>query len=511
MSAWDRVKGWFRRDKRAAKRREYAGAKRSRRTSDWIAQGTSGNAELGLALPLLRQRSRQAWRDDPHAKSSLSTLASYFSGVMPRSAIPIPVGASDAERERIEALNREVDDRHREWSRRCSSRGPGSYRGTQYQAVLGMLMSGETFTRRRIRRPGRLVVPMQLELLEGDLCDHTKSERLEDGGWILQGIEHSPIGRVRAYHLYREHPGESTIGGLSFGSSLDTVAVPAAAVAHLYPEMLSRPQQVRGEPWLHANLQGLHDLAGYLDSERVRLRAAASFMGAVTTEEDITYPDEESEDDDHAAYSLNAIRDCNGDVVERVRPGEIVYLRGGQTMTFNKPPSSDGFAEYVKTDLHTQAAGALMPYELYTGDLSDTNFSSIMFGMGSFKRFARRMVEDVVVARWADPVWGWFVEAGRAAGSLPPEAGPVAWTVEPWPLVDPVKEARGNQILVRSGAKSLRRWIAETGEDPEEVLRDHESIARWASDHGIVLDSIPTSATLAGQIQEGFGIDSDPE
>jgi len=508
MSWIKRVRGWFRRDRDSEPKgkRLYAGAKHDRRTDGWIATGSGANAELATSLVKLRKRSRQQKRDNSYARNMFAQLASYMSGIMPRSAIQIPPDVSDAERKRLEGLNRQIDDRFKAWSKECNARGRGNFRGLQFQAVMGMLESGETFTRKRIRRlSDGLAVPLQIELLEADYCDHTKDEDLKSGGWIVQGIEHDPIGRVSAYHMFRVHPHESTLlGSARLLSPTETVAVPADSVAHLYPMILVRPGQARGEPWLHANLINLNDFAGYLDAERVRLRAAASVMGAVRTVDQFTFEDE----DPMNSVGINPIRDSKGCVIERIAPGEIAYLQEGQDITWNSPPKGDGFKDYVNTDLHGQAAGALMPYEMYTGDLSETNYSSIMFGMGGFKRLASRFLSDVVVALWGDPVWSWFIEAGKAAGVLPSEAGPVLWVPEPFPIIDPVREGRGNLIAVRAGAKTLQRWIIETGEDPEEILREHEAIVDWASRNGIALDGIPTTSTLAGQAQEDFSVDS---
>lgn len=500
-----RLGDWWQRRKvaraKATLQSAYAGASRGRLEKDWVASGGSPNLEVSGALPELRRRARKEERDDPHFHNACIQLASYMSGIMPRSAIRIPESASDTERDQIMALNREVDDVHEEYAKRCDASGHGNYRGHQFQSVLGMVVSGGSFTQRRTRKlSSGLVVPLQLELLEDDFCDHTKNKPLKDGGKIIQGIEYSSIGQVAAYHMHGQHP-SGDLFNLMRGALFTTKRVEADKVAHLYTKMMTRPGQVRGVPWSHAVLRAHRQFSEYLQAERVRMRAAAAFMGFIKTDDEGEVPDVPDPKD---AVGINPIRDSRGRVIERVSSGEIGYLRGGQDMEFNKPPTTDSFEEYVRTDQHAQAAGWMLPHSIFSGSLKDVNFSSIMFGMGPFLRLMARQLVDTVVTHHGDITWDWFTDAGKAATVLPPEAGPVIWVPEPWPIIDPVKQARANLILTRAGAKTLKRWIWETGCDPDDVMRDHETLVAWAKEHGIVLDSIPSTSTLAGQVQESF-------
>ena len=70
-------------------------------------------------------------------------------------------------------------------------------------------MSGECFVRMRPRRlEDGLAVPLQLQVLEADFLDATKSGAL-GAGRLVQGIEFDPVGKRRAYWLHGEHPGDA--------------------------------------------------------------------------------------------------------------------------------------------------------------------------------------------------------------------------------------------------------------------------------------------------------------
>lgn len=488
----------------SAGRSGFASARRSRRDQNWKTSGASGNVELRTGLVQLRNKSRDVKRNNPYGRQALMTLASFGSLQWPQSAIEPRESAdgtiSDSELKRVKALNRQVDRIFALWSRDCMADGDGNFQTAQVQAVGGAFDSGESFTRQRIRRlTDGLVVPLQLEVLEGDFCDHTRNEALTnaDGrqtGKIIQGIEFDAIGRRKLYHLYRNHPGEA-LAGLTH--NLETVGIPAARIAHLYAKPFVRPGQVRGEPWLHAILRGLNDFAGLSDSERVRARGASSLMAVVKGGEGFDY----DEGDDALPNGINPLRTADGTIVERLRPGTVAYAEDGQEIEFNRPPTFDGYKDQAFVDLHELAQGAGMPYELFTGDLSGTNFSSIMFGMGGFWRLMTIFQQAAVLPLWGWRVWGWFIDVGIAAGVLPVEAGPAKWVSTPFPQVDPIKQNKGKLIAVRGGWETLPDAIAETGKDPDEVLAEHVRVQKFAAENDLVLDGIPSTTTLAGQLQ----------
>lgn len=484
--------GLLDRFKRKPKARTYEAAKSTHRTADWITGGSSGNAELGPSMAAMRNRSRDACRNQRYARNAIHTLASYISGQRPQSNIKAGNGLTV---EDAAKLNREVDETFKAWSKVCLTGSRLTFSGAQFQAVKAMFESGESFTRKRVRAlSDGLPVPLQIEVLESDFVDHKVTKQI-DTGWITNGIEFDAIGRRKLYHMFSAHPGDNTLTSLARLG--ETKGVPAASVAHLFPEILARPGQCRGEPWLSAVLLGLKDFEGYTDAERVRMRGAASFMATVENTEEYTF----SGEDEEQPAGINPLRRADGTIVERISPGTIGYLANGQVIKFHSPPNTDAFKEYVNADLHGMAAGVGLPYELFSGDLSQTNFSSIMFGLGSFNSLASWIAKEVVIPLWAGPIWEWFTELGIAAGKLPKQAGPVKWIGKPFPLVDPLKQHKGNAIAVRNGAKRLEDWISEMGDDPEEVLADIVTLQKWARDNGIVLDAIP-STTGAGQTQQ---------
>ena len=177
----------------------YDGAARGRRTEGWRAPGSSADTEIGVAGALLRDRMRDLVRNHPHAAKAVAVLVNNIigAGIMPRAA------SGD------DTLDRKVDALFERWTAECDADGQLDFYGLQTLICREMVEAGEVLVRRRLRRSSDgLPVPLQLQVLEADFLDATKSGVL-GAGRLLQGIEFDPVGKRRAYWLHAEHPGDA--------------------------------------------------------------------------------------------------------------------------------------------------------------------------------------------------------------------------------------------------------------------------------------------------------------
>ena len=134
----------------------YEGATSDRRTAGWSASGTSANAEVGMGLPKLRDRSRDLIRNNHLAATAALqwTTKVIGYGITGRSAD-----------ETTNAL-------WMKFTQQCSADGLPSLEALQTLASFSVFESGEVFIRRRWRRPGDgMAVPVQLQVLESDFLD----------------------------------------------------------------------------------------------------------------------------------------------------------------------------------------------------------------------------------------------------------------------------------------------------------------------------------------------------
>jgi lambda family phage portal protein len=153
--------------------------------------------------------------------------------------------------------------------------GQLDFYGLQTLICREMIEAGEVLVRRRLRRSSDgLPVPLQLQVLEADFLDATKSGAL-GAGRLVQGIEFDPVGKRRAYWLHAEHPGNAW-GALNGG--LGSRPVPATDIAHVYEKQRT---QARGVPWGAPVIRALRDLDDYEVAEIVRKKTEACVTAIV--------------------------------------------------------------------------------------------------------------------------------------------------------------------------------------------------------------------------------------
>jgi lambda family phage portal protein len=282
--------------------RGYEGAKNSRRTSGWTANGTAANAEISPALSALRNRSRDQVRNNPYARSAIAKLVSRAVGTGIMARVPDSVKKPWAEF---------VDG--------ADFEGQLDFYGLQALIGRTVFESGECLVRRiRLSAKGNRV-PLQIQVLEPDYLDTNKFGRTSDGEYTIAGIQIDSVGRRTGYWLYKQHPGENAF----LPKSLQSDFVPASEVLHVYEK--ERPGQLRGVPRLAVALMKLRDLDDYEDAELVRKKIEACFAAFVSGGEG-TVP--------LANSSTSTVTNPNSGESETVRtetlsPGMIEYLRSG--------------------------------------------------------------------------------------------------------------------------------------------------------------------------------------
>ncbi len=428
----------------------YEGVRSSRRAGGWAPQGTSGNAEIGPSLTKLRDNARALVRDNAYAKRAVREWSKRVVGygITPQ---------ADTGRD---ALNEIIDRYWLQWVRECSSDQRENFYAEQKRIVRAAYESGEVLVRLWNRRAGDgLAVPMQVQVIEADYIDSGKTETLKDG-YIIHGIEFDVIGRVRAYWLFGQHPGD-VISYAVRGMASRRVS----AEFVLYHGELERPGDVRAVTRFAPVMNKLRDIDEYADAEIFRKKTEACLAANVTSPEG---PD--------AAPLGGRLTDASGNVIEQLQPGMISYSAPGQGIEFLAPASSGDFAEHKKAELREVAAGLGIPYTILADDLSDVNYSSYRGGAVSFR-------EDVDEYRWnwfipqvLDPIWRRFIDTLVLMGTIPEPAYGVKWNPPPFDLLDREAEARADEKELQIGKQTFAQMCGNQGRDPEKQMQE---IEKW--------------------------------
>lgn len=419
--------------------RGYDAASRGKRAKGWTATGGSADREIVGAGATIRARARDMVRNNPYANKA--TMVMRTSVVGPGVKISI--------RSRRITDSRKATALWKNWAETtaCDFMGRKNLYGIQRLVVNAVYTDGEVFIRQR--RNASKAIPLQLQVLEADYLDAGKSyAKLDNGGRIDAGIETDAEGRVTAYWLWQQHPNDNTQW-----ISLDSVRVPADEVLHIYTE--DRPGQLRGVSKMASMMFGLRDFAEYEDAQLIRQKIAACFSIFVTGEGEVRPGDPE----------------YDGAPMERVEPGTIEYLPPGKGVQYGTPPTVENYDEYSRAILRGAAAGAGLTYEAFTGDLSNVNFSSGRMGWIEQSRYIKELQEDVMILQLCSPVWEWFITAAKLRGAIRAEAlFETNWTAPRREMIDPVKETKALNDMLRAGLTSWQDVIRELGGDPD-VLR----------------------------------------
>jgi len=453
--------------------RRYEGAAGGRRTDSWFTQSTSANAETATSLPQLRNRCRDMVRNNPWAARAVQAVVS--------NTIGHGITAKVSGGKRVSSL-------WRSWAETtdCDADGLNDIYGLQALIDRTVVESGECLVRRRWRRPGDgLSLPMQLQVIEPDYLDHSKTMLLQSGR-IVQGVEFDAIGRRVAYWLFEDHPGDL------IGRIAESKRVPASEVLHVYRR--DRPGQVRGVPWAAPCMLSLYDLDGYEDAYLFRQKLANCYVGFV-----------------HDLAGAEPGATSTSPLSEGLEPGRLEILPNGKDITLSTPPKADDYGPFTRDVLLRVAATFGITFQALTGDLSTVNFSSGRMGWLEMGRNIDGWRWHMLIPQALEPITKWFGEAASLYSGLRTDSMSFEWTPPRREMIDPAGETSALIMAIRGGTKSYPSAMREYGEDAESVLDEIEAHNKMLDDRKIVLASDPRRTTQAGLLYEPLPASPTPD
>lgn len=409
--------------------------------------GASANTDHFADGATLRTRARSLVQNVPYIASAIASLTANTigTGITPRSLSPNAA--------KIDAL-------WNEWVKVADADGHSDFYGLQQLAYRAMEQDGEVLIRLRARRPeDGLPVPLQIQVLEIDWLD---SARMGSNGAnaIMNGIEYDALGKITAYWIWDQHPGELLPGRRSKAASYP---VPADRIIHLYASQ--RPGQGRGFTRLAPVISRVRDLQLYEDAELQRKNLETRL--SVLASGDVTAMSmSESE-------SQSTVR--NTGELGTLASGGITQVPSGVNLTVVEPKAVAGYADYVKHQLHLIAAGMGVTYEMMTGDVREVNFSSARVSMLEFRRNAEQMQWLTLVPRLCQPVWDAFVQAAAMAGKMHADDSAVDWATPKWDYVNPEQDVKADLAEISGGLTTISEKLRKRGYKPELVFAELKS------------------------------------
>lgn len=432
-----------------------AGSTGTRRTVGWHAPTSSANQGVLGNLTKLRDRSRAAVRNDGYAKGVIDKLVSNIvgTGIQPQSQAVDPAFRAAADRLFLR------------WTDESDADGLLDFYGQQTQAVRTWLEGGEGFVRFRFRdlRDG-LSVPLQLQLLEPELCPHTY-QLVAGASRVRAGMEFNGIGKRVAYYFHPTRP------ELDDYDATQLRRVPAESVIHLYDPL--RAGQLRGLPHLTQTLIQLYELSKYSDAQLLRQQLSNMFVAFLKREARL-----DGSETLNPLTNTTADEDAENRPMVPLAPGLFQELDPGEEVQFSTPPEAAGYADFMRQQLYGVAAATNVPYEVITGDMRSVNDRTVRLILQEFRRRIQAWQHQIVVFQLGRRVWRTWMDRAALSGALPvpneywtnPEPWiAVEWKPQGWPYMNPVQDVQANSEAVRNGFRSRQSVVSEQGDSVERV------------------------------------------
>lgn len=454
-------------------KRAYDGATKGRRGDGWTSGGANNqNLDIMRSLHLLRERSIDAYKNNPSVFKAIRTIQNNVigTGIMPT---PVPAAGdtkklTDTEIKKIKAA----------WEWFVKNSDFDSFfniYGLQSIGMRTIAMQGEIFVVRQRDASKENIVPFKLQILSPHMCDHQKNSfatlRSPDN-YIVQGVEFDSRGRKVGYWMHEYNPNNE------FALKLAPKFVPAADVIQVFYKEF--PEQVRGIPFGTSAMLNMRDLSDYEDAALMAMKVSAC----------------------HVAFTSSPANDSGigeeSDVIEvdHMEPGMIQKLPNGETVTFNKPPTPGGYAEYVSKNQQKSAAGYGITYEQLTGDMGNVNFSSGRMGWIE----AQRQIEDwqfnMFIPQFCEKIWDWFIE-GLLIKNVISRKVAAEWTPQGREMIDPVKEMNGLILELKAGLVSWDEACKRRGYNPDVLMAQIIADKKRFKDAGIEVEWIIQPEALA--------------
>lgn len=447
----------------------YEGATRDPRAAGWSAPSMGPNRALAYAGKPLRNRTRAGYRNSLLMRSGLNKNTTNEVG---KGFTLISTCKDDTFREGINALWKIVSMQLDPW-------GDLNFGGLVHLAVLSRRMSGEVFIRRLHRRiESGLEVPLQVELLEADMCPQEMNKRISPTRRIIQGIEFN--GKVKvAYWFYKSHPDD----GIDPVSLNQLERVPARDVIHHYKPI--RPGQVRAEPETAAALLKDRTFHEYDDAELVRKKERSAFTGALYRE---SFGDEDWEFDPMTGKAKYADSEPAAPS-EAVRAGTMLRMLPGEKVElFSGDDTGAGYKDFVRWQSLLMSAGLEIPYPLLTGDWAGLNDRLVRAFLTEYRRGIAFEQTNLSGFQVAFGIWRWAIEAAIMVGKLPAPG----FARDPWKYyaldirpdafkhLHPEQDINARNKAVSSHTSNIEREAADYGTDVEDNMRRNaRALAKW--------------------------------
>ena len=477
----------------AAQRRSLLAALTTNDVASWSTEGLHINADTATGLVTVRARSRDAAINNGYARRFVGMARS---NVLGPHGVRYQARVRSASGELKTAVNARLEAGWAAWGRRgvCDVTGRYTWRDVQRLALRHTVVDGECFIR---FMPGQGAHGIQVQLLPADVVPVTYEADLGSGIRIRQGVEIDVFGRVRAYHMRRDDTTLDNVGEWA-GSTMRLLRVPADEVLHIMlPENIG---QLRGVPWMATALKRMYQAADFASSGLNKARESAKRGGWLKPSLDAPPP---------GPGELTDGTDADGTDYQSLHDGTWEQLPAGMEATpFESDYPNIEYGQFIKDCVRDMAGALDVAYITLGNDLEAVNYSSGQLGLEGERTTWLSVQEWLIQDAMIDAVHRrWLRYAliaapeldGLAYDKLEMYAAAARWQAHRWHPIDPLKTIKAQRERIDARLTSPQRVIAETGEDPDEVIAE---LLEWEQKTARLPKPVAPGAPAAAQPEE---------
>jgi lambda family phage portal protein len=437
---------------------KYDAAGHGRRLAGWNPPASGPNRAIE-GLQTIRNRARDSSRNDWSGVSATEKWTTNLVGI----------GITPRFKRVLKARKQAIVDLWEDFVQQCDADGVMNLYGLQTLVTRAWLDGGEAFIRRRARYEDEgLTVPLQIQVMEAEMVpmlDATGWPGLPVGNEIKSGIEFNRRGRRIAYWVFKQHPGDKN------GSVVDPtqlVRVAASDMIHVFEPI--RPGQLRGVSMMAPLLTRLRNIENYDDATLTRQQLANLIVAFISRK----LPEMSGDEDISPLTGEEIQEDSTGTPLVGLQPGLVQELEDGQEVQWSNPPEAGtNYSDYMRTQHLGTAAGAGLPYEIFSGDIKDVSDRTLRVIINDFRRHAEQRQWQVLIPQMCKRVIGWFAESAALIGKIATDEidaiTRAEWSPHGWAHIHPVQDPQGKKLEVDAGFRSRSSVIGQYGDDPDAV------------------------------------------
>lgn len=440
-----------------APRRSFDAAKGSRHTADWLTREGTADLSIKTDLKSLRDRARDAERNDGYTEGILNEIVSNTIG-------PNGIGFKSMAR-KLDGRNKgglanttdnnaceKIAQAWEDFSKKGNFDVTRRLSRAQYErlALRGVARDGAHLTRLVDGFPKNRF-RFAVQAIEADALDPRTND---DSKRIHMGIEYDEWDGEVAFHLTKmDNKAQSW-------KKAETFRVDADDMLNLF--LVKRVTQSQGFSWLAPVLLRLRHLSEYEKSEVIAAREGANKIGFFEQTGEQQYTGDE---------------DLSGNIVAPSAPGEWESLPYGVKANLIDPshPNSN-YPDFRKAILRGVCAGVMMNYNTIARDLEGVSFSSIRQGVlserDSYKILHAWFIDDHVA-----PVFNRWLRMALMSGELEgltmrdyDRLCHAEFSGRTWDWVDPVKDIEAIEREIELGMNSLSAAAKAKGRDFNKIV-----------------------------------------